>query len=380
MSLPLVGNIVAGDAGNGLCGGFALAALDLFRHSPRLLPPPDTTRPPSGSPIFNYLVQRLLDSFGVPSRNFNAGKVIEWIHTPGHEVLIAIITGLAKRVVQQEWPRIKADIDSGVPSPLNLVGAPERGVLDIAGHIDTLHHCHQVLAYAYEVDSSQNLTLLVYDCNDPSNDDSRISLNIGSDTAHTIPIEAPAVNANMNGGITVRGFFRTDYDVHDPISIVSSQAQANWRWCNKCQGLFFADRVAASRCPAGGPHATPQQSRSGNYTLWHNVAAPANSQVQDNWRWCNKCEGLFFADRVAASRCPAGGSHAAPQQSGSGNYSLQHNVAADWRLQAGWRWCNKCESLFFGGGVAASRCPAGGTHATPQQSGSGNYSLPHVHV
>jgi hypothetical protein len=120
--LPLVGNIVAGDPGNGLCGGRVLAALNLFCHSPRLLPPPDKTPPPSGSPIFTTSWSVLLNRFGVPSRNFNAGRVIEWIHTPGHEVLVSIVTGLAKRVVQQEGPRIRADIDSGVPSPLNLAG------------------------------------------------------------------------------------------------------------------------------------------------------------------------------------------------------------------------------------------------------------------
>src|SRR6266481_3557558 len=62
VTLPLVGSIISGDAGNGLCGGFVLAALDLFRHSPRLPPPANTDvdRPPSGSPIFNYIVGRLL--------------------------------------------------------------------------------------------------------------------------------------------------------------------------------------------------------------------------------------------------------------------------------------------------------------------------------
>jgi len=47
-------------------------------------------------------------------------------------------------------------------------------------------------------------------------------------------------------------------------------------------------------------------------------------------------------------------------------------------LQGNWRWCNKCQGLFFGGGQANSRCPEGGTHAPQAQSGSGNYSLPHV--
>ena len=231
MTLPVVGTIVAGDAGNGLCGGFVLAALDLFRHNPRLLPPPNTEvdRPPAGSPIFNYIVGRLLDSFACPTLAFpmgNAARVIEWIHTPGHDVLLSFYGwGLARRVVQGEWPKIKVDIDSGVPSPLNLVMGPERHAVDITGHIATLHNCHQVLAYAYEVeyevDNAQNLTILVYDCNDPTNDDSRISLNIGSNPYNTIPIAAPAVSAALAGGPTVRGFFRTNYDLHDPSVIVA---------------------------------------------------------------------------------------------------------------------------------------------------------------
>jgi hypothetical protein len=227
VSLPIVGTIVAGDAGNGLCGGFVLAALDLFCHNPRFHPPPNgvANQPPAGSPIFNYLVGRLLDSFG-PVNNSNAAKVIEWIHRPGHDVTVSAFgAGLARRVVQVEWPRIKADIDSGVPSPLNLIGELERGLADVSGHIETLHHCHQVLAYAYEVDTSNNLTILVYDCNDPNNDDSRISLNIGSDPSHTIPIAAPAINTAMSGGITVRGFFRSDYALHGPSEIAGTQWQ-----------------------------------------------------------------------------------------------------------------------------------------------------------
>jgi hypothetical protein len=40
--------------------------------------------------------------------------------------------------------------------------------------------------------------------------------------------------------------------------------------------------------------------------------------TQDNWRWCDKCQGLFWGGNAAKSRCPAGGAHAA----GSWNYKL----------------------------------------------------------
>jgi hypothetical protein len=211
-----------------------LAALDLFRHTPRLVPPPNTDldRPPNGSPIFNYITQRLIDSFGsvVQGPHANAARAIEWIRTPGHDVLLSFYgAGLARRVVEMEWPKIKLDIDAGNPSPLNLVGGPERGAADITGTIDSLHHCHQVLAYAYEWDNAKNLTLWVYDCNDPFNDNSTLSLNI-LDPYHTIPIASPALSSAMAGGIEVRGFFRSDYELRDPSAIAGAQPPFNVAW------------------------------------------------------------------------------------------------------------------------------------------------------
>ena len=151
--------------------------------------------------------------------------------------------------------------------------------------------------------------------------------------------------------------------------------QSNWRWCNKCQGLFFGGDQAESNCPAGGTHADPAQSGSGNYSLPHN--APPSPNRQSEWRWCNKCQGLFYGPGATMSSCPAGGIHSPQAQSGSGNYSLPHNVPPRLDSQSNWRWCNKCQGLFFGGGQAESNCPGGGMHADPAQSGSGNYSLPH---
>jgi hypothetical protein len=135
--------------------------------------------------------------------------------------------------------------------------------------------------------------------------------------------------------------------------------QPNWRWCRKCQGLWFAGNPA-SVCPAGGSH---DQVGSGNYMLVGNAPAYPGQQ---NWRWCRRCGGMFFGGG-AASRCPGGGAH---DPSGSGNYVLlnQRPLAPG---QHGWRWCRTCQGLFFGLN-AGSRCPAGGTH---DATGSGDYSL-----
>ena len=40
--------------------------------------------------------------------------------------------------------------------------------------------------------------------------------------------------------------------------------------------------------------------------------------LQPNWRWCHKCQGLFFAGNPGPV-CAAGGAH---ENVGSGNYSL----------------------------------------------------------
>lgn len=223
ITLPIIGTVVSGDASNGLCGGFVLTALDCFLHSPRLSSPTTTSAPPAGTPLFNYLVNRLFDSFlaPLPPPDINdAGKCITWTWTPGHDVDISFYgSGLARRMVDGEWPRIRADIDSNQPSPLYLVGGPQCGYADVGCITGTLHNCHQVLAYAYYLDDQNNLTLWVYDCNDPSNDASTITLNI-SDPAHTIQINAPGVVAAFSHqGLTIRGIFRTDYALSDPTAI-----------------------------------------------------------------------------------------------------------------------------------------------------------------
>ena len=80
--------------------------------------------------------------------------------------------------------------------------------------------------------------------------------------------------------------------------------QDNWRWCNKCQGLAFAGFPSQGACPAGGLH---NHFLSGDYVLIQDV--PVGGGQQDNWRWCNKCQALAFAGIPSPGACPAGGLH-----------------------------------------------------------------------
>jgi hypothetical protein len=184
---------------------------------------------------------------------------------------------------------------------------------------------------------------------------------------------APSINSNLepwSGGTGMRPWAPPDNQqvvktpkdpsvVAPPLYDFHANEQSNWRWCRKCQGLFFGGNPG-SVCPTGGSH---DSAGSGNYSLVQNTPGALG---QNNWRWCHKCQGLFFGGNPG-SLCPAGGNHDA---AGSGNYSLVQNVPPS-PLQSRWRWCRKCQGLFFGGNPG-SVCPSGGPHIS---IGSGNYSL-----
>jgi Fungalysin metallopeptidase (M36) len=146
------------------------------------------------------------------------------------------------------------------------------------------------------------------------------------------------------GGVrTLVDFPRQINDLGLPFPAVTQQG---WRWCHKCQSLFFD--AAGSKCPAtaGAAH---DGSQSGFYFLAQNSPAyPGES----NWRWCSKCQGLFFGG--LAGKCPADG--AAHDSSGSGNYVVPNTPIPPG--QPGWRRCTACQALFFGDNPG-SKCPTG---------------------
>lgn len=115
--------------------------------------------------------------------------------------------------------------------------------------------------------------------------------------------------------------------------------QPGWRWCRRCSTLSFAGGGVTGPCPAGGLH---DHTDSGNYGL--NEDGPG----QNGWRWCRRCQGLFFSENGVAGSCAAGGGHDA---TGSGRYTLHTQWhPAPGHNQDHWRWCGKCQGLFFAGG------------------------------
>ena len=99
-----------GNAADGLCGGMAFMARDLFEH--RVQPPPDST-PPRDGPLFRYLVGRAMASFDLPG---GPAKYQLWMALPDHSSWFGM-PGVVERTLVVEWPAVRADLDGGVPSP-----------------------------------------------------------------------------------------------------------------------------------------------------------------------------------------------------------------------------------------------------------------------
>jgi hypothetical protein len=217
VSIAIDGSIITidGDANHGVCGGFTFAALDLFLHNPRLTPPPTQQSPAAGHALFNWITGRFVDSFGPPVYQ-NALKALSWVQALDHDVAISF-TGLSlsRRMIYEEWPAIKADIDAGRPSPLFLISAPWCGPLDIPGFSDALGHSHQVLAYAYDLTASGALTLSVYDPNEPDVDGSYIRVDISS-PGESLTLSMPGIQAHVDQWNGMRGFFRAAYNQAQP--------------------------------------------------------------------------------------------------------------------------------------------------------------------
>jgi hypothetical protein len=61
--------------------------------------------------------------------------------------------------------------------------------------------------------------------------------------------------------VVYRGFDNQLYEISWTARPGASPGrQSNWRWCNRCQGLFYGGNTATSRCPAAAP--TPRRTRA----------------------------------------------------------------------------------------------------------------------
>ena len=83
--------------------------------------------------------------------------------------------------------------------------------------------------------------------------------------------------------------------------------------------------------------------------------------VERGWRWCNRCQSLWLPVKGGTDHCPAGGAHSAAM---SGDYiALRWVDGATWprdNPQNEWRLCKGCRCLVYGSGPNACAATGGG--------------------
>jgi hypothetical protein len=276
----------------------AYSSLDYYYNQISI--PQDKTAPANGSPLQQYIYDRQVAAH-VSSASKFAGTMVP--------ILSAFFVGINESNVPEEFEKLKSYILKGLPMPICMSAMG-------AGH-------HMV---AIGCDLGSTVSIRAYDPNAPEK----------------VAVIQQTPGGKLKNSQSPRlwdAFFVDDgYRKNTPAVFAG---QPDWRWCRKCQGLFFAGHSKFGVCPAKGPH---HALGSGNYML-----ALEAGIGQTNWRWCFKCESLFFAGN--ASRCSGGGAHDASQ---SGNYTLAYNGGMG---QNKWRHCQACSGLFFSGNNTPGVCP-----------------------
>jgi hypothetical protein len=190
-------DIGIGNAHNGVCGGMVFAVRDFYEAG---LPIPADASAPSSGPLFDYLVDRLIDSFNLP---FGLITYMDLMNPerPDHDTWLNLFGhGRAWVMINDEWPKIKSDLDNGRLSPLGLIETKSLNPLDLGEN-------HQVLAYGYDLDGT-DLTIYLYDPNHPYFDVT-MSLSLAN-PEHTTPVI-------YSTGETIWCFFRVDYSPPSPV-------------------------------------------------------------------------------------------------------------------------------------------------------------------
>jgi hypothetical protein len=201
IGIPGVISVPVGDASNGLCGGMAFAARDYLEAHRS---PPDLTTPPGGGELFDYLVNRLFASFDLPLGPARYLELMSPLLSDGETVwsrLGVAPHGRAWRMIRLEWPKVRAEIDQGHPSPLGLVKTKSSDPFDLKLN-------HQVLAYGYDLDGTE-LSLHLYDPNHPDDDEVRLSLSLANPSGPTPVTTSPP-------GSSVFAFFEVSYRPASP--------------------------------------------------------------------------------------------------------------------------------------------------------------------
>jgi hypothetical protein len=196
--------ITTGHAYNGLCGGMIFTVCDLFYAGKK---PPADQDAPSAGPVYNYLCQRLIDSFALP---FGPLQYYLWMNPTVKDTqaqaggFSLAANSRAWKMIRQEWPKIRREIDSNRLCTIGLILLTSWAPNDLGKN-------HQVLVYGYELEGDA-LKLMIYDPNAPGDDGAHLSVSLADPTQ-----VSPVAYGNSGGKIKdALCFFKTGYTFKNP--------------------------------------------------------------------------------------------------------------------------------------------------------------------
>jgi len=182
----------------GFCGGMSFLTRDIFESGMPQLRGLVAADIPAA--LAQLILHRLIDSFDGPA---TVAKWLAFTQKLDHDTVFGG-PGVFHMTVS-ECAAIMTDIDAGILCPIGVVLAQSLAPWAVFQN-------HAELVWGYDLTGSQ-LTLHVYDCNNPARDDITIGLDISS------PTPAKDIFTNGTYGPTydhVRGFFRLPYTHADP--------------------------------------------------------------------------------------------------------------------------------------------------------------------
>lgn len=359
-------NVPIGNAANGMCGGMVYTVRDYFDAG---MPPPSNTAPPTSGPLFNHLSNRLFDSFELPGGPM---EYLVWMNPdlPDHETWASQLPppfnaphGRAWRMIVEEWPVIKSEIDNGRLAPLALIRVKSYNAGDMGKN-------HQVLAYAYALNGN-DLKIYVYDPNYPKNDKVTISLNI-SDPHHTTPV-------TYSTGEGMWGYFVTGYGYRTPPAYTIA--------ATKLTGDFNNDGktdVALTGRPGWGSLPVAFSYGNGGFSVTNNAIADFASWAGD--RNSKKLVGDFDGDGktdVALTGPSYWRSIPTARSQGNGSFTVTNGWVGDFAVWSSHPEAEQIVGDFDGDGdsdIALTGVPGWSSVPVAFSDGNGNYTVANVHI
>lgn len=190
----------------GFCGGMSFLTRDIFESgTPQLRGKSSADIP---LPLAQLILARLITSFDGPA------TVAEWLGFTQKLDHGTVFGGPGTfHLTVEQCPAIMAAVDAGHLCPIGVVLIQSLAPWDVFQN-------HVELVWGYDLAGSQ-LTLHVYDCNNPGNDDITISLDISA------PTPAKTISTNGTSGPNpgaIRGFFQLPYAHADPSAAYIDEA------------------------------------------------------------------------------------------------------------------------------------------------------------